>query len=85
MEWVLQHLLQTDCSETLREIKISNTPLRNDHGMAENKHLFSLLCLAIQCIRGSRSRNGRPQTESSSQGSNAELVTVEAGLPVQLN
>ena len=63
----------------------SNTPYAMTMAWLRTNICFSLLRSAIQCIRGSRSQNGRPQTESSSRGSNADLVTVEAGLPIQLN
>ena len=61
----------------------SNTPYKMTMAWLRTNISFSLLCLAIQYIRSSCSRNGRPQTETSSRcSSNAELVTVEAGLRI---
>ena len=51
--------------------------------MAENKHLFFTPVFGYSVYPRSCSRNGRPQTETSSHSSsNAELVTVEAGLRI---
>ena len=64
----------------------SNTPYAMTMAWLRTNICFSLLRSAIQCIRGSRSRDGRPQSETISRGSpSAELVTVEAGLSIQLN
>ena len=75
-----KHLLQTDCSETFWEIKY---PYTMTMAWLRTNISYSLLRLAIQCIRSSCSRNGRPQTETSSHSSsNAELVTVAASLRI---
>ena len=97
-EWTVLSSLSGDCSSTLHYL-VSHPksdhvrklrPQANDHvscfSLLRSDHCFSLLRSAIQCIRGSRSRDGRPQSETISRGSpNAELVTVEAGLSIQLN
>ena len=61
----------------------SNTPYAMTMAWLRTNICFSLLRLAIQCIRSSCSRNGRPQTETGSHSSsNAELVTVESSLRI---
>ena len=67
----------------------SNTPYTMTMAWLRINISFSLLRSAIQCIRGSRSGDGRPQTEIISQGSplGSEFSgnSVEAGLSIQLN